>query len=70
MMPQVAEWRSSFPGTPMAGRFASPMGRPSSGKAGSAWTKESILLNRQCILLPWRWGADPEAVMIDIVPAK
>jgi predicted MPP superfamily phosphohydrolase len=22
------------------------------------------------ILLPWRWGADPEAVMIDIVPAK
>lgn len=22
------------------------------------------------ILLPWRWGADPEAVMIEIVPAK
>jgi predicted MPP superfamily phosphohydrolase len=22
------------------------------------------------IMLPWRWGADPEAVMIEIVPAK
>ncbi|HEX6173137.1 MAG TPA: metallophosphoesterase, partial [Candidatus Binatia bacterium] len=22
------------------------------------------------ILLPWRWGADPEAVMIDVVAAK